>query len=979
MRKSALCFLLTRLSFLTLLLLFLLSNSLFSQNTIRGKVTGSEGKPLVGATVTIGRGGKSTLTDTLGRFSIIAGPGNVMIISYVGYREQRIIPGNETELNISLSVAPHNLDEVVMIGYGTSKKKDITGAVGSVSEKDFNKGNFSSPDQLIQGKVSGVQMISNNGVPGGAMTIKIRGNSALVGTGQPLFVVDGVPLDSRSLQPGNDPLNFLNPADIASIDILKDASATAIYGSRAAYGVVIINTKKAQTGVTKLDVAVSAGVSSILKKIKVLNASQYRDAIKYYGIDPSYDKGGNADGMNAVLHDSWQQNYFIAGSGGTENSKYRFSAGYLNQDGIIINTGFKRYNAGITSNLKFLENKKLGLDINLNSSQYLQHGSADLSYGNAGIMQTALQWNPTDSLRNADGSIKMAGGDNVNPVALSKFARQTLKVTTVLGSLSPYYKFSDWLEYKILFSISYSSGISRSYMDQALGIYPFYPPGGNAGINNYELLTEQFTHTLTYNKAIARNLHLNAIVGYEYMKFTNQGYSLSGNGAQGVGFGNFGLNYTNYLQYSDPGSRSIASYIDPLSELQSFFGRTIFNYKDRYLLTATFRADGSTKFGSNNKYGYFPSFALAWNISQEKFFKVDIINSLKIRGGWGKTGNQEFPPGSAQALYALQNGGSVVQLNNPNPDLKWQSDQQYNIGIDFSILNNRVSGTADYFNKNTTSLLFPSAPIQPAPPGSIVRWINLDGQIHNKGFEVLVNGDIVKNKEFEWNLSVNATFLKNNVSGMPAPIATAFLSGPVETIRNGLPMEAFYTRKFLGLDKSTGFSTYQDSGTTLHYVGDPNPKMLLGISTSFRYGKFLLTANMYGSYGQDIFNNTLMALLNVDGIQGGNIALSVYQNPVKESLANPVTPSSRPIQKGNYLKMSNLTISYNIGDVAKAFKGVNMYITAQNLFIITRYSGFDPEVNVDADTNPAGVPGLGVDFARYPSSTSFIVGINFSL
>ena len=403
----------------------------------------------------------------------------------------------------------------------------------------------------------------------------------------------------------------------------------------------------------------------------------------------------------------------------------------------------------------------------------------------------------------------------------------------------------------------------------------------------------------------------------------------------------------------------------------------MFNYKDKYLLTATFRADGSTKFGANNKYGYFPSFAVAWNISKEKFFKVDLINSLKIRAGWGKTGNQEFPPGSSQALYALQNGGSVAQLNNPNPDLKWQSDRQYNIGIDFSILNNRVSGTMDYFNKNTTSLLFPSPPIQPAPPGSIVRWINLGGHIENTGFEMLINGAIINNKKFGWDLSVNATFLKNNVSGMPAPITT---EGVLETIRNGLPMEAFYTRKFLGLDKTTGFSIYQDSGTTLHYVGDPNPKVLLGISSTFRYKKFSLTANMYGNFGQDIFNYTTYGILNVDGIQGGNIALSLYQSPVKESLANPQqTPSSRPIQKGDYLKMSNLTISYSIGDVAKTFKGANIYVAAQNLFIITKYPGFDPEVNVDADTNPTGVPALGIDYARYPSSRSFIFGINFSL
>ena len=272
--------------------------------------------------------------------------------------------------------------------------------------------------------------------PVGAITVKIRGNSALTGTGQPLYVVDGVPLDGRSLQAGNNPLNFLNPADIASIDILKDASATAIYGSRAAYGVMIINTKKGQTGSTKLDVAISAGVSSVLKKIRVLNAAEYRDAIKYYGVDNSFDKGANVDAMNEILQNGLQQNYSIAGSGGNENGKYRFSVGSLNQDGIVINTGFKKYNADVSTNLKLLTSKKLGLDFHLNSSQYIQDGSV-LSTGNDGIIASALTWNPTDSLKNADGSVKIMPGSTVNPLALSEFIRDNLKVTTTFRKYLP--------------------------------------------------------------------------------------------------------------------------------------------------------------------------------------------------------------------------------------------------------------------------------------------------------------------------------------------------------------------------------------------------------------------------------------------------------------------------------------------------------------------------------------------------------------
>ena len=358
-----------------------------------------------------------------------------------------------------------------------------------------------------------------------------------------------------------------------------------------------------------------------------------------------------------------------------------------------------------------------------------------------------------------------------------------------------------------------------------MGVYQGFDPLGNASIANNELTTEQITHTLNFNKEIFHGLNLNAVAGYEYMRFTSEGFNLSASGPappQGTGFGNYGIDYTNYIQFSNQSSRDIASYLDPISELQSFLGRTIFNYKDKYILTATFRADGSTKFGANNKYGYFPSFGAAWNISKENFFKLSFVNSMNVRVGWGKTGNQEFPAGSSQALYSFQNGGGFIQINNANPDLKWQSDRQYNIGIDFSMFNNRLSGTLDYFNKTTTNLLFPSPPIQPAPPYSTIQWINLDGQIANKGLEILINGTIINQKNFSWDLSLNASFLKNNVSGLTVPLYTGDVGSPVEIIQNGHPMNAFYTRKFLGLDKSTGptmgLSMYEDNGLSLIHI-----------------------------------------------------------------------------------------------------------------------------------------------------------------
>ncbi len=407
-----------------------------------------------------------------------------------------------------------SLDSVIVIEiYGTTNKKDLTGSIGSVSERNFNKGIFTSPDQLIQGKVTGVQITYNNGQPGGAANIKIRGHSALTGTGQPLFVIDGVPLDGRSLQMGNNPLNFINPDDIATIDVLKDASATAIYGSRASYGVIIITTKKGQSGNPKMSMNASGGVSSYSEKIEILNADQYRAAIKYYNVNELNDLGSNVNALDASLQQGLQQNYDLAVSGGNESGKYRISANMLNQDGILNNTGFKKYGINLSTNFKFLESKKLGLDVNLNSNQYVQN--VPFAQGGASaVIVSALQWNPTDSLH-------IVPGFPNDPVALTELVKNNLKVTTILGSISPYYQFTNWLEYKLLLSVNYSTGITRFSYSELLQPAD---PRGYASISNNELITQQITHTLHFHKNISSALNLDALAGYEYMKFASQGF-----------------------------------------------------------------------------------------------------------------------------------------------------------------------------------------------------------------------------------------------------------------------------------------------------------------------------------------------------------------------------------------------------------------------------------------------------------------------
>jgi TonB-dependent starch-binding outer membrane protein SusC len=990
-------------AFLLFALVFVVQSASAQDKTVTGKVTDSkDGSPVVGASVQPKGSRTGTTTKADGTFSINVGSGvNTLVITSIGYESQEISIAGKSSVDVSfVATFGSNLNEVVVTGYGTSKKKDLTGSVGSVKEKDFNKGTFASADQLIQGKIAGVQILNNSGQPGGAATIKIRGNSTVTGSGQPLFVVDGVPLDGNSPRPGvgdigfggsnpaSNPLNFLNPADIASIDVLKDASATAIYGSRAAYGVVLITTKRGKSGEPKIEVGTSIGVSSIMKRIEVLNASEFRQALTYYGVAASLDKGGNVDALDAILRKASIQNYNVAISGGNESGRYRLSFSALDQQGIVLKSGIKKYTANLNANFKFLESKKLGLDFNIIPSHYVENIAPISNNAGAGnnIIGMALAWNPTQPLKIGDSIVNIGGNSVFNPLNVSEAINDRSKVTTVLASIAPYYKLTSWLEYKMLYSINYGTGNRRTMRNQNtnLSATSTFTGVGFAAIANSEITTQQITHTLSADKKLSNDLNLNAVIGYEYLKFKNRGNSESANGPAG-GFGQFGLNYTDYIQYGDRTTYNVSSYFNPIDELQSYFARAVFNYKDKYLLTGTFRADGSTRFGSENKYGYFPSFAAAWNITKEDFFKVKSINSLKLRAGWGKTGNQEFPSGSAvERIRFGANGASAGLVNFANPGLKWQSDRQYNIGIDASIVNNRINVTIDYYNKKTTDLLFPLVGDPNGPGGGAVKWDNLDGFVENSGVEFAINANIINQKNLTWDFGVNASFNTNKVDGLAAPIFTGELNGQgvsgtlVQTIQNGLPINAFYTRKFLGMDKTTGLATYEDDGNTFYYVGNPNPKTVLGISTTLRYSKLSLTANLNGAFGQSIYNNTLNNTINVGNINGGrNIAVSVFKDPVKESFANPVTASSRFIEKGNYLKLANLSLSYALGNLGKTFKGANLFVTGQNLFVITDFSGFDPEVNVNKGAN--FVPSVGFEYQPYPSARTISFGLNFSL
>ena len=613
---------------LPVVMLFAFQVTIAQDKTVTGKVTDSkDGSPVAGASVTV-KGinvGTSTASDGSFRLSV---PSNAtaLIISSVGFGTKEATISDVMSVSL-VSSAGSSLNEVVVTGYGTTRKKDLTGAVTSVKSKDFNQGLFNAPDQLIQGKVAGVQVLSNSGAPGGAASISIRGISSIRAGNQPLIVVDGVPLSGGTTAPNNstplgstpsdNPLNFINPSDIASMDVLKDASATAIFGSRGANGVIMITTKKGQSGAPQIEFNTSIGSASLLRKIDVLDGDQYRQALKQYN-QTGGDFGTSVDAMDEILRTAFTQNYNFAVSGGNENGRYRVSAGYMDQQGIVKESGFKKYSANLTSSFKFTESKKLGLDFNLLAA----NTATDLApiSNNAGfqgsLIGTALQWNPTHALYkpNTDSVwIDPAMGGILNPLALLEASADRSVVNTILGSISPSYKILKNLEYRLLYAVNYATGERKSELRRTLTNLDNNT--GFAQIINNTSFNQTLTHTLTYTPQITKNISLNTVIGYEYLKFDNKGQ-----GQSGRNFVDYpGLRYYNYMGNVLPADRTIYSYANPIAELQSYFARATFNFGDRFLLTATFRADGSSKFGENNKYGYFPSIAGAWNIANENF------------------------------------------------------------------------------------------------------------------------------------------------------------------------------------------------------------------------------------------------------------------------------------------------------------------------------------------------------------------------
>ncbi|WP_223598086.1 SusC/RagA family TonB-linked outer membrane protein [Chryseobacterium sp. GVT01B] len=972
----------------------------FSQvnETISGNVTDQNGSAIEGAKVTVIETGDTVSTDASGNFSISAGIGQTLSISYEGYGEQMVkISSTSVSIKLESKKGSTSIEEVTLVGYGSQKKSDLTGAVSQLKAENFKEGMNISVDNLMQGKIAGVRIVQSNGEPGAGVNVSIRGIGSIRSGSTPLFVVDGIPLnnDPVSAQSPNvglgnttakNPLNFLNTSDIESITVLKDASAAAIYGARGSNGVVLVTTKRGKKGEPMFTYDTYLGFSSVIKKLDLMTADEYRAA----GIDKSYDHGGNTDWQDEIYRNAVSSNHSVSFSKATETGNYFASLSHMDQDGIVLNSSFKRTTARLNAEESFFDNKRLKVKLNLTASDIRETGIPN--GGNAGsdgqLIIHALMANPTRSVYDQNGNYTNFNMNaHYNPLYLLSVYEDKTNTFRVLGNTEATLRILPGLNYK------FNLGVDRSLSERNTTMFPNItdrsPKGiySQANLDSYNILLE---HYLTYDLSF-KNHNFSVLGGFSYQKFKATATYLGVRNFvnQGAGISpEINPGYSGDVFIPQPGTSQE-------NELQSYFGRVNYNFDKKYFLTASLRADGSTRFGDNNKYGYFPSVAAGWTISKENFLKdVSFINELKLRGSWGETGNQEVLNKITKASYLLsQNAGyylydnlnlinGVQVVRTPNPNLKWEVVAQTNIGLDFSLFSNKLYGSLEYYNKTTKNpiLFIPSTPLSPTD----FVWLNADGKIVNKGFEFSLGSEIIKNENFTWNLDINGATVNNVVKDLPVSgINSGEVSGPglsgvtANIYRNGYEAGSFYMYNYLGID-ANGKYIYED----LNGDGkiDPNdrkifegaiPNFTFGINSYMKYKKFDFAFSFIGQTGGYLVNNTALDL-NINNLASDRNVLKKYYDS-GASFANQPQLSSLYLEKSDFIRLSNVRLGYTFDmNQLKFLKSINLYVSAQNLFTITSYSGYDPLV--DTNKQVQGNQSLGIDYTTYPSAKTFILG-----
>ncbi|WP_222942388.1 SusC/RagA family TonB-linked outer membrane protein [Arenibacter arenosicollis] len=979
-----------KLKFLMFAFMIGISTTSWAQTTVSGTVSDEQNVPLPGATV-LEKGTKNgTTTDFDGNFTIqVADANATLAVSFLGYATSEIPLNGQSNVSISLQEDSSLLDEVVVVGYGTQKIKDVTGAVKRVTSEDFNKGVVNNAGQLIQGKAAGVNVTSSSGEPGSGQRIVIRGQGTIRSGSGPLFVLDGFPLGLAGTGSGESPLNFINPDDIESIDVLKDASATAIYGSRGANGVVIITTKSGKSGVSKISLSTDVGVSTLARKLDVFSADEFRREVAAIPGSELIDGGGSTDWQEELTRAAITQNYNLVLSGGTDKLNYYASLGLQDQEGIVYNSDLKRTSARINVTQKLLDNR-LRIDYNLNTTLTDQSRNNNLGYST----------NPTFDAYTADGEINNPLNWN-NPLLSNKYNGDFSESRRILINIAPSFEILDGLVYKLNYgyenrssdrdqqTIANSDRNDLGFLRQSFGKYE------NNLIENY----------LTYTFDVGEH-NLSILGGHSYQKTfaRNSSWSIdefpSDTGIDPRNNPGLGGD-TNITDHRPTGS----TYED---ELQSYFGRANWSFMDRYLFTATVRADGSSKFGKNNKYGVFSSFAGSWRIIEEDFMEGSIFSDLKLRAGWGQTGNQEIPGKITKASFRVSNSSNVsypIDQNGAypvgseytrfaNPDIQWEVSTQSNVGVDFGLFDGSLTGTVDYFHKVSDNILLEVVPVDPIVPAP-TYWTNVpDMTITNKGLEVALDYSKRNPDGLSYGFGGNATFIDNLVEDSPFTIVTtgsASGQGLTDATINGFvsgeAIGAFYMQTFTGIgpDGLSQFADNDGDGEITEkdrtIVGSALPDLTYNFYANLKYKNFDFTLNFNGVSGNEIYDHTAMGSFYKTLLSKSNNTTAAAIEYPEESIINSAAVSTRYLKDGSYLRLNNMTLGYSFDTKSMSWASnwlqeFRLSFTGQNLFVITDYDGYDPEVNTDSSTN--GIQSFGIDKFAYPKARTFVFGVNVS-
>ncbi len=972
--------------FLSVTLFLILGATAFAQRVVSGFVTDSASKaPLPAVTVTVKGTKTGTQTTSDGRFSITA-PNNAttLIISSVGYGSKEVAIGSES-LSISLAQSNGSLNEVVVIGYGTSRKRDLTGSVATVTQKDFQKGVITTPEQLIAGKVPGVSVISNSGQPGSGSTIRIRGGSSLSASNDPLIVIDGVPLDNDQISGAGNNLSFINPNDVESFTVLKDASAAAIYGTRASNGVIIITTKKGKTGALKVDFSSVNSLSEVTDHVAVLNASQFRDVVNQYGTDEQKAALGttNTNWQDLIYQTAFGTNNNISVSGGVKALPYRISLGYSNQDGVLKTDNFQKTSLAFVLNPVLFDNH-LKIDLNLKGS------AEDTRFGNQGAIGSAISFNPTLGVYSGDKSyngytiagVNTLGNPVANPVALLNDYEDNSSAQRSIGNLQLDYKFHFLPDLHANLNLGYD--VSKAHGTRVVSDSSAidYKRGGR---NDYYKQTKSNTlleFYLNYTKDITSiKSHVDVLAGYSYNNYLTTNYNYADLNAQG-----------------DTITKPQYPFDKPEHTLISFFGRANYFYADKYLLTATIRRDGSSRFAPSNRWGLFPSVAFAWSASNEDFLKnSNVVSNLKLRLGYGVTGQQDgignydylsyYASSASTASY--QFGDTYYQGFRPGgfyANRKWEQTATTNVGIDYGFAHNRISGSIDYYLKKTSNLLN-NIP-QPAGTNFSAFIVANVGNMKNEGVEFNVNVEPIKSKDLTWDVNFNYTYNKNTITNLTViPDDTSYIGFPKTNIAGS---QGFAFINSVGGSKNTFYlyhQIYDQNGKPIEglfedvnrdgiineddkYKGKhADPDVFLGFSTNLTYKNWSFGFVLRASFDNYVYNNIYSNNGRLNQVIGSAIPFNVSTNYLTtqfEGTTDQQLLSDYYLENASFLKMDNLNIGYNVGKIFKNKATLGLNATVQNVFVITNYSGLDPEIS------------NGVDNNLYPRPRIYALGLNLN-